>query len=59
MRAPLSRVVITGPALLVEAAQQAEDDLRGVGTIVGDLEFVTDDSATELRVTAELAPAEA
>jgi valyl-tRNA synthetase len=59
MRAPLSRVEITGPASLVEAAQQAQGDLRAVGTIVGDLDFVTDESATELRVTAaELAPTE-
>jgi valyl-tRNA synthetase len=59
MRAPLSRVEITGPASLVDAAQQAQDDLRAVGTIVGDLDFVTDESATELRVTAaELAPTE-
>ncbi|WP_224279940.1 valine--tRNA ligase [Nocardioides lacusdianchii] len=58
MRAPLSRVEITGPAALVEAAQQAQDDLRAVGTIVGDLVFVADESATELRVTAELAPTE-
>lgn len=58
MRAPLSRVEITGPAALVEAAQQAQDDLRAVGTIVGELVFVTDESATELRVTAELAPTE-
>ena len=49
---------ITGPATLVEAAQQAQDDLRAVGTIVGDLEFVVDESASELRVTAELAPTE-
>ena len=58
MRAPLSRVEITGPAALVEAAQQAQDDLRAVGTIVGELVFVADESATELRVTAELAPTE-
>jgi valyl-tRNA synthetase len=59
MRAPLSRVEITGPASLVEAAQQAQDDLRAVGTIIGDLDFVTDESATELRVTAaDLAPTE-
>jgi valyl-tRNA synthetase len=58
MRAPLSRVEITGPTSLVEAAQQAQDDLRAVGTIVGDLVFTVDDSATELRVTAELAPTE-
>ena len=37
MRAPLSRVVITGPTALVEAARQAQDDLRAVGTIVGAL----------------------
>lgn len=60
MRAPLSRVEITGPVTLVEAAQQAQDDLRAVGTIVGALDFVTDESSTELRVTAaELAPTEA
>lgn len=58
MRAPLSRVEITGPAALVEAAGQATDDLRAVGTIVGDLVLTVDEAATELRVTAELAPTE-
>ena len=58
MRAELSRVEITGPAALVEAASQAQDDLRAVGTIVGELVLVADDTATELRVTAELAPTE-
>jgi valyl-tRNA synthetase len=58
MRAPLSRVVITGPEALVTAAQEAQDDLRAVGTIVGELEFVADESAKELRVSAELAPTE-
>ena len=58
MRAPLSRVEITGPATLVEGAQQAQDDLRAVGTIIGDLVFTVDEAATELRVTAELAPTE-
>jgi valyl-tRNA synthetase len=58
MRAPLSRVVITGPQALLEAAQEAQDDLRAVGSIVGDLEVVTDESATGLRVSAELAPSE-
>jgi valyl-tRNA synthetase len=51
-------VVITGPPSLTEAAQQAQDDLRAVGTIVGDLVFVADDDAKELSVTAELAPTE-
>jgi len=58
MRAPLARVEITGPSTLIEAAQQAQDDLRAVGTIVGDLDFVADETASELRVTAELAPTE-
>ena len=56
MRAPLSRVDISGPATLIEGAQQAEGDLRAVGTIVGDLVFSVDESTNELHVTADLAP---
>jgi valyl-tRNA synthetase len=58
MRAPLSRVEVSGPAGLVEAAEQAADDLRAVGTIVGDLVFTVREDATEIRVDAELAPTE-
>ena len=58
MRAPLSRVEITGPATLIEGARQAEDDLRAVGTVVGELVFTVDEAASDLRVTAELAPTE-
>jgi valyl-tRNA synthetase len=58
MRAPLSRVVVTGPAALVEAAGQAADDLRAVGNIVGELVFTPSDAATEISVDAELAPTE-
>jgi valyl-tRNA synthetase len=58
MRAPLSRVEVAGPPALVEAARQAEDDLRAVGNIVGDLVFSGRDGATQLTVDAELAPAE-
>ncbi|MCD6638542.1 MAG: valine--tRNA ligase, partial [Nocardioides sp.] len=58
MRAPLSRVEVTGPAALVEAAEQAADDLRAVGSIVGDLVFTADESATEITVAADLAPVE-
>ncbi|RNL78791.1 valine--tRNA ligase [Nocardioides marmorisolisilvae] len=55
MRAELSRVEISGPAALVEAASSASQDLRNVGKIVGDLVFTTTD-ANELSVEAELAP---
>jgi len=55
MRAELSRVVVTGPADLVAGAQLAAEDLRKVGKIIGDLDFVTADVA-ELTVEAELAP---
>jgi valyl-tRNA synthetase len=55
MRAELSRVEISGPAVLVDAAATATDDLRKVGKIVGELVFTTNDT-TELSVEAELAP---
>ncbi|MFL6062464.1 MAG: valine--tRNA ligase [Marmoricola sp.] len=55
MRAELSRVEISGPAALVEAAAAAADDLSKVGKITGDLVFTATD-ATELSVAAELAP---
>lgn len=56
MRAELSRVEITGPEALVRAAEQAAGDLRKTGRIVGELVFTADDTATEIAVTAELAP---
>ncbi|HEX4189425.1 MAG TPA: valine--tRNA ligase [Marmoricola sp.] len=57
MRAELSRVEISGPAALVEAASAAAEDLKKVGKITGDLVFTPTD-ATELTVEAELAPVE-
>jgi len=57
MRAELSRVEITGPRALVEAAELAADDLRRTGKITGDLVFTAVDGATEIAVSAELAPA--
>ncbi|CAA9399251.1 MAG: Valyl-tRNA synthetase, partial [uncultured Nocardioides sp.] len=45
MRAPLARVEVSGPAALVEAARLAEDDLRAVGDVVGDLVFTARDDA--------------
>jgi valyl-tRNA synthetase len=56
MRHELTRVTITGPEAMVRAAQQAADDLRKTAKVTGDLDFAVDDSATELRVDAELAP---
>ena len=58
MRAELSRVEISGPAVLVAGARLAEADLRAAGKITGDLHFTTVDGATELTVAAELAPTE-
>ncbi|WP_309647941.1 valine--tRNA ligase [Nocardioides sp.] len=57
MRAELSRVEISGPELLVRAAELAEQDLRSSGKITGELLFTVTD-ATELSVAAELAPTE-
>jgi valyl-tRNA synthetase len=56
MRTPLARVEITGPEPMVEAARRAEDDLRAVGSVVGDLVFSADPKATEISVSAEIAP---
>ena len=56
MRAELSRVEITGTSAQVQAAQLAARDLRSTGRVTGDLVFTVDDSATDLRVHAELAP---
>ncbi|MDN4172692.1 valine--tRNA ligase [Nocardioides sp. SOB77] len=56
MRAELSRVEVTGPEALVRAAEVAADDLRRSGKVVGELVFTVDGSATELTVSAELAP---
>ncbi|MBZ5740904.1 valine--tRNA ligase [Nocardioides mangrovi] len=58
MRAELSRVEISGPEALVRAAELAADDLRKTGKITGDLVFTAVDGATELSVSAELAPTE-
>jgi valyl-tRNA synthetase len=57
MRHELSRVRISGPEPVVRAAELAADDLRKTGRITGELEFAVDESATELSVDAELAPA--
>ena len=56
--AGLSRVEVRGPQPLVDAAAQAADDLRKTGHITGDLVFTADAAATEISVSAELAPVE-
>jgi valyl-tRNA synthetase len=56
MRHELTKVRITGPETMVRAAELAADDLRKTGKITGKLKFTVDESATELRVDAELAP---
>jgi valyl-tRNA synthetase len=59
MRAELSRVEITGPQALLDAAALAAEDLRKVGKISGELVFTADPGRTELTVSAELAPQDA
>ncbi|HET7385766.1 MAG TPA: valine--tRNA ligase [Nocardioidaceae bacterium] len=56
MRAPLASVQVTGPADLVDLAERASEDLRAAGNVVGDLLFVSDPSAAELQVTAQISP---
>ncbi|CAN5192435.1 valine--tRNA ligase [soil metagenome] len=59
MRNELSRATVSGPAGRVALAEQAADDLRAVGRIIGELVFSPVDSATSpanLTVTADIAP---
>jgi valyl-tRNA synthetase len=56
MRTELQRCTVRGPALLVSAARAAGHDLRNAGRVSGDLEFETDDTATEITVDAVVAP---
>lgn len=59
MRHELTSVTITGPEAQVRAAELAAGDLRTTGRVSGELSFVVDEGASELRVDAELAPVEA
>ena len=56
MRAPLASVRVTGPVDLVGLAEQSAEDLRAAGNVVGELLFVSDPSADELQVAADIAP---
>ena len=55
MRAPLSRVEISGPDAAVRAAETASGDLRKAGKITGDLVFTSVASADAISVAADLA----
>ena len=55
MRAPLSRVEISGPDAAVRAAETASEDLRKAGKITGDLVFTSVASADAISVAADLA----
>ena len=52
MRTPVSRLLITGPDMSLTAARGAENDLRSVGGVVGEIEYVT--AAGDLQVEAVL-----
>lgn len=56
MRTPLLRATLRGHATALDAARLAEADLRAVGHLTGELEFVEDDSvdAGRVEVVAEL-----
>ncbi|WP_182377377.1 valine--tRNA ligase [Nocardioides sp. WS12] len=58
MKTPLSRVEVTGPEKAVRAAELAQRDLIAAGKIIGDLVFTVDESATEIKVSAEIAEVE-
>jgi valyl-tRNA synthetase len=58
MRTELTRVEVFGPPALIDAAEDAADDLRKVGKITGDLVFSSKPDATEISVVAELADTE-
>jgi valyl-tRNA synthetase len=58
MKAPLARVEISGPADQIALVEQAADDLRESGKIIGDLVFTPVDGAEELSVQTEFAPSE-
>jgi valyl-tRNA synthetase len=54
MRSELARATVRGPERSLALAEQAADDLRASGRIVGELAF-TPDASSEIAVDAELA----
>ena len=55
MKAPLSRVEITGPEELIAQVELAAGDLRSSGKVIGELVFTAEAGADAIRVNAELA----
>ncbi|HYH33862.1 MAG TPA: class I tRNA ligase family protein, partial [Nocardioides sp.] len=55
MKAPLSRVEVSGPPAQVAAVEMAAADLRASGRITGELVFAPVAEASQISVTAELA----
>ena len=55
MRTELSKVTVSGPAEALALAEQAADDLRAAGNVVGELAFEPG-TGSEITVAAEIAP---
>jgi valyl-tRNA synthetase len=54
MRTEVARAVVSGPGAAIALAEQASDDLRAAGKIVGELTFTGTDAA-EITVEADIA----
>ena len=54
MRTQVARVEFTGQDEVLAGIEQAQDDLRRAGKIIGEIVFTRDPEATELQTTAEL-----
>jgi valyl-tRNA synthetase len=55
MRTEITRAEVRGPDPLLVQARRATDDLRAAGRVVGELEFVTDDTSEDVTAEVELA----
>jgi valyl-tRNA synthetase len=55
MRTELSAVTVAGPSAALQLAEQAADDLRAAGNIVGELRFSPRDTGDEITVDAQIA----
>ena len=55
MRTELSAVTVSGPSAALQLAEQAADDLRAAGNIVGELRFSPRETGDEITVDAQIA----
>jgi valyl-tRNA synthetase len=55
MRTEMTRAEVRGPDATLSLAKQADEDLRAVGKISGDLTYTVDDDAESVTVDATLA----